>query len=133
MNKARVLIQMAAIYAVIGVFIGSHMAGAADYRWNTVHGHILLVGWLSLFAFGIFYAVFRIPKESKLANAHVWTAVFGSIGLTTGMWMYFFQPGFVSPTFSLIYFIVGGTILAVSFLLFLIMTFRYSALLNDGE
>lgn len=133
MNKSKLLVRTAAIYAVIGVFLGSHMAGAGDYRWNTIHGHILLVGWLSLFAFAVFYAVFKIPKDSLLAKFHVWTAVFGSIGLTSGMWMYFFQPTWIPGTLSLLYFIIGGTILATSFLLFLILVFVHGGHIKDKE
>ncbi|MFA9556953.1 hypothetical protein ACERII_06605 [Evansella sp. AB-rgal1] len=131
MNRARFLIQIAAIYGVIGAFMGGHMAGSGGYILRTIHAHILAVGWLSLFAFAIFYAVFKIPKDSKLANLHVWSAFLGSIGLTSGMWMYYSQPAWSPEIFSLIYFILGGTILMVSFLVFLIITFKHGEYIKD--
>ncbi|MBU9720622.1 MULTISPECIES: hypothetical protein [Bacillaceae] len=131
MNKAKLLIRISAIYAVIGVFIGSHMAGAGSHLFRPIHTHILVVGWLSLFAFGIFYAVFKIPRESKLASSQVWTAVVGSFGLTTGMWMYYFNPSWAPEVLSLIYFIVGGTILVISFFFFLLITFKFGEYLID--
>ncbi|MBU9713096.1 hypothetical protein [Evansella tamaricis] len=131
MNKAKILIRFSAIYAVLGAFIGGHMAGAGSHMFRSIHAHILVVGWLSLFAFGVFYAIFKIPKSSKLALIHIWTAILGSFGLTSGMWMYYFQPDWALEVFTLIYFIVGGTILMVSFLLFLFMTFVYGKNISD--
>ncbi|UTR10640.1 hypothetical protein MM300_22705 [Evansella sp. LMS18] len=133
MNKAKLLIQISAIYAVIGVFIGGHMAGAGSYLFRAVHTHILVVGWLSLFAFAVFYALFKIPKDSKLAKIHVWTAIIGSIGLTTGMWLYNFQPAWSPELFSLLYFIIGGSILMVSFFVFLVMVFVHGKFITDKE
>ncbi|ESU33393.1 hypothetical protein G3A_06520, partial [Bacillus sp. 17376] len=54
------LIRFAAIFGLIGTFMGSHMAGAGDYAMRPIHAHILLVGWLSVFAWGIFYKNYKI-------------------------------------------------------------------------
>ncbi|ADC50072.1 hypothetical protein BpOF4_10085 [Alkalihalophilus pseudofirmus OF4] len=131
MNKTKVLLRFSALYALIGTFLGSHMAGAGSMLFRAIHAHILLVGWLSLFAFAIFYAVFAIPKHSKLAKTHVWTALIGSFGLTFGMWMHYFKPDWAPETFSLIFYIVGGTVLIISFGLFAVMTFVYGRYFGD--
>lgn len=123
MDRTRFLVRVSAIYALIGAFIGSHMAGAGGYEFRAVHAHILVVGWLSLFAFAIYYKVFSIPKKSVLATTQIWTAFIGSIGLTAGMWLYYVKPFGGMDTFNLIFFIVGGSILMVSFIVFAIMTF----------
>ncbi|ARK32006.1 hypothetical protein [Halalkalibacter krulwichiae] len=133
MNRTKILLRFSAIYAVIGIFIGSHMAGAGSYLFRAIHAHILLVGWLSLFAFAAFYALFSIPKTSRLANYHVWTALIGSFGLTFGMWMHYFQPAWAPETFSLIFYIVGGSILMASFMLFAVMTFVFGPKITDKE
>src|SRR5690625_4438121 len=100
------------------------MAGSGGYEFLTVHAHILVVGWLTLFAWSIYYKVFA-PTNILLARLHVWTAIVGSIGLTGGMWFRYVGPFGIdtSGVFSLIFFIVGRTILLISFLLFLILTF----------
>ena len=116
------LIRIAAIFGLIGTVLGSHMAGAGSYAFKAVHAHILLVGWLSLFAWGVFYRIYKI-RASKLITLHGWTAIIGSIGLTAGMWFQFLKPFNVNETFSLIFYIVGGTILLISFALFVIVTF----------
>lgn len=116
------LIRLAAVFGVIGTVIGSSMSGSMDYGLRPIHAHILLAGWLSVFAWGIFYKVYRV-RSSLLVNIHGWTAVLGSIGLTSGMWFYNLNPFNFNDAFVLVYFIIGGTLLLISFILFLVVTF----------
>ena len=116
------LVRLAAIFGLIGAILGSHMAGSGSYQFRPIHAHTLVVGWLSIFAWGIFYRVYTI-KSSKLVSAHGWTAVVGSIGLTAGMWLNSLKPFNINETFALVFYIVGGTILLISFGIFVITTF----------
>ena len=116
------LIRLAAIYGLLGAYIGSHMSGAGSYEFRPIHAHILLVGWLSTFAWGIFYRVFKV-KSPKLVTAHGWTAIIGVFGLTIGMWMYNLNPFNLNDLFTTLFFIIGGTILLISFALFIVVTF----------
>jgi hypothetical protein len=116
------LIRVSAIFGLIGTVLGSHMAGAGSYAFRPIHAHILLVGWLSLFAWGVFYRIYKV-RAKKLVTLHGWTGIIGAIGLTTGMWLQFMKPFNVNETLSLIFYIVGGTVLLVSFALFVIITF----------
>ncbi|WP_199689875.1 MULTISPECIES: hypothetical protein [Clostridia] len=65
--------------------------GCRQVEFRTVHAHILVVGWLTLFAWAVYYKVFT-PTNKKLAALHIWTAIIGAIGLTTGMWSYYLRP-----------------------------------------
>jgi hypothetical protein len=116
------LIRVAAIFGLIGTVLGSHMAGAGSPAFRPIHAHILLVGWLSLFAWGVFYRIYKV-RAKKLVSIHGWTGIIGAIGLTSGMWLQFMKPFGVNETVSLILYIVGGTILLISFALFVIITF----------
>lgn len=116
------LIRFAAIFGLIGTFLGSQMSGNMDYSMRPIHAHVLLVGWLSVFAWGIFYKVYRV-KYKKLVTAHSILAMTGAFGLTFGMWMYNLNPFNLNETFVMIFFIVGGTLLLLAFLLFVVVTF----------
>lgn len=116
------LIRLAAIFAFIGTYLGSHMSGSGSYEYRPIHAHILLVGWLSMFAWGIFYRAFKV-KSQKLVAIHGWTAILGVLGLTVGMWFYNINPFNFGSTFTLVFFIVGGTTLLISFALFIVVTF----------
>ena len=116
------LIQVSAIMGLIGAVIGSHMAGAGSLAFRPVHAHILVVGWLSVFAWGVYYKAFRV-KDSKLVTAQGWTGIIGSIGLSVGLWLQYLQPFGDSKALILPIYIGGGTILLVSFFLFMLVTF----------
>jgi len=116
------LIRLAAIFALIGTYLGSHMSGSGSYEYRPIHAHILLVGWLSMFAWGIFYRAFKV-KSQKLVTIHGWTAIVGVLGLTLGMWFYNINPFNFGSTFTLVFFIVGGTTLLISFALFIVVTY----------
>ena len=116
------LIRFAAIFGLVGTFIGSHMAGQMDYALKPIHAHILLVGWLSVFAWGIFYKVYTI-KYKKLVAIHSILGMGGALGLTVGMWMYNLNPFQLNESFVTVFFIVGGTLLLLAFLLFMVITF----------
>ena len=116
------LIRFAAIFGLIGTFLGSKMSGNMDYSLRPIHAHMLLVCWLSVFAWGIFYKVYRV-KFKKLVTAHAILAMTGAFGLTFGMWMYNLNPFNLNQTFVMLLFIIGGTLLLLAFLLFVLVTF----------
>lgn len=123
MNQySKILLRFSAIFALVGAFLGSHMAGAGSMAFRPIHAHILVVGWLTLFAWAVYYKVFY-KKTSKLAATQVATGIIGAIGLTVGMWLQYLQPFNINDVFSLIFYIVGGSILLVSFVLFMLLTF----------
>lgn len=116
------LIRFAAIFGLIGTFLGSKMSGDMDYSIRPIHAHVLLVGWLSVFAWGIFYSVYTV-KHKILVTIQSVLAMTGAFGLTFGMWMYNLNPFNLDDTFVMIFFIVGGTLLLLAFALFAIITF----------
>lgn len=116
------LIQVAALFGIIGTYLGSQMAGEMDYSLRPIHAHLLLVGWLSVFAWGIFYKVYRV-RVKRLVAVQGWFAILGAFGLTFGMWMYNLNPFQLNETFVLVFFIAGGSLLLLAFVLFAIITF----------
>ncbi|NJS14621.1 MAG: hypothetical protein HC788_08440 [Sphingopyxis sp.] len=47
--------KLASLTAVIGVSMGIYMGVAEDHSLAPVHVHLNLIGWVSLFLFGLFY------------------------------------------------------------------------------
>jgi hypothetical protein len=47
--------KLSSLTAVIGVSLGVYMGLASDHTLAPVHVHLNLVGWVSLFLFGLFY------------------------------------------------------------------------------
>src|SRR5699024_8351132 len=90
-NYSKILLSFSSLFALVVACLGSHMAGGCGLEFKTMHAHILVVGWLSLFACAVFYKIFTSAK-TIFATLHVWTAIIGSIGLTVGMWFYYLRP-----------------------------------------
>lgn len=116
-----ILLRFSAVFALIGTFIGAHLAGSGSYAMKPIHAHILVVGWLTLFAWSVYYKIYRI-KAPKLAGLQVWTAIIGTTALTGGMWIHFLDFNLPKPLTLGVY-IGGGTVLLVSFVIFLVTTF----------
>ncbi|MGN7381543.1 hypothetical protein ACTHRH_06320 [Paenibacillus sp. SAFN-117] len=113
------LIRVAVVFSVMGALLGSDMAGRKDYSFIPVHSHILVVGWLSLFAYGIFYYVFPEPQKLKLAKVQAILSMLGAMLLPLGMLLY--NKAYNGFTTGL--FIGGGTILLIGMLLFAFLVF----------
>lgn len=111
--------RIAAIYALIGGLLGSDLAGRGDYAIVPVHAHILVVGWLSLFAYGLFYYVIEEVGMKRTVKAHFWSALIGGGFMPIGMLLYYK----VGNTASLIAFITSASILLVAFGLFVAIVF----------
>src|SRR5699024_12880798 len=116
------LIRIAAIFGLIGTVMGSHMAGAGSPAFRPVHAHNLLVGGLSMVAWGIFYKNYKV-NASKLISVQDWTGIIGTIGLTVGMWQQFVQPFGEMKALSLLCYIGGVSILLLLFVLLAIISF----------
>lgn len=116
------LVRAGALFGLLGAYLGSHMAGAGLYALRPIHAHILLVGWLSLFVYGLFYKLYKV-KFPKLVAFHGWSAIIGAIGLTVGMYLQFIQPFNINETFALVAYIIGGSTLLLSFAVFVLVTF----------
>ncbi|CAD2072384.1 hypothetical protein [Phocicoccus pinnipedialis] len=125
-QPAKLLLVCAGLFGLIGAFLGSHLAGAGDYAMRPIHAHILVVGWLSLFSWAVYYKVFA-TKYGMLEKLHVWSAITGSFGLTIGMYI---NNVLESNVFTLIVYIVGGSILLLSFIIFFIQTLLYKPVEN---
>jgi hypothetical protein len=113
------LIRISAIYALIGALIGSDMAGREDYTLVPGHAHILVVGWLTLFAYGIFYHVFKEIGMMKTAKLHAWSSLLGGGLMPLSMLLYYK----VENNVTLIMFISTASILLLGMFLFTFLLF----------
>ncbi|MCQ6563014.1 hypothetical protein [Paenibacillus mendelii] len=118
-NYSKWLIRVAAIYALMGALMGADMAGRKDYSMIPAHAHILVVGWLSLFAYGMFYYVFKEISMKKTARFHAWTSLIGGGLMPIGMLVY----NKMENTATLLGFIIPASVLLIAMALFLVLVF----------
>ncbi len=76
--------RAAVIYALVGMAGGIYMAASHDHSLTPAHAHWLLLGWVSMFLYGVFYRLF--PTASRtLAAWHWWIANIGLIVMVAGI------------------------------------------------
>ena len=118
-NYAKWLIRIAAIYSLIGALLGSDLAGRKDFSMIPGHAHILVVGWLTLFAYGIFYYVFKEISMKKTAKLQAWTSILGGGLMPLSMLIYYKNK----TAFTTVMFIVTASILLLAIILFTVLVF----------
>jgi len=65
-------LKIAAIYLVVGSFMGLYMGIAEKFTLHPVHAHLNLLGWASLALAGLIYVQFPEAAKTKLARIHFW-------------------------------------------------------------
>ena len=104
------------LFAVVGMGVGIWMgtSGPDTFNYAPVHAHINLVGWASMFLFGLFYRGTPSAAGTVLANVHFWCALLGAILLVLGI------VGAVMPNPTLDLIVIPGSLLTLaSMLIFL--------------
>lgn len=86
--KASTLSFFAAVIAVlVGMSWGIVMAMSHDHSAMPAHAHLNLLGFVSLFLFGIFYRLHPALDVSRAAWIQVWIWIVGTVVLTVGVAM----------------------------------------------
>jgi len=85
MKASSLSFQAAVVLAVAGMIWGIVMAASGDHSAMPAHAHLNLLGWVSLFLFGIFYHLHPAIDRSRAAIAQVWVWIFATVILTIGV------------------------------------------------
>jgi putative Mn2+ efflux pump MntP len=84
--SASVLSFRAAVLMVIaGMIWGIVMGISQDHSTMPAHAHLNLLGWVSLFLFGIYYHLHPVVDRSRLASLQVGIWIGATIILTVGV------------------------------------------------
>lgn len=84
--KASIICFRAAVLMVIaGMIWGIVMGISQDHSTLPAHAHLNLLGWVSLFLFGIYYHLHPAVDRTALASLQVWVWIAGTIILTIGV------------------------------------------------
>lgn len=85
MKAASLSFLSAVLMAVAGMVWGLVMAMTGDHSTMPAHAHLILLGWVSLFLFGIFYHLHPSIDRSKTALIQVWIWIAGTLCVTVGV------------------------------------------------
>jgi hypothetical protein len=87
MKASSLCFQAAVLFVIAGMIWGITMAISEDHTAMPAHAHLNLLGWVSLFLFGIYYKLHPSLEDAKSAMAQIWIWIIGTIVLTIGVAM----------------------------------------------
>src|SRR5688572_17619929 len=64
--------RVAVVYFVTAVGLGVWMGASGDHSLYSLHGHINLLGWVSLCLMGLIYRQLPSAGNHRLARVHFW-------------------------------------------------------------
>ena len=85
MKASALSFRLAVLFVVAGMAMGIGMAAAQDHSIMPAHAHLNLLGWVSLFLFGIYYERRPALDSSRLALVQVGLWSVGTVILTAAV------------------------------------------------
>ncbi|QFU14916.1 hypothetical protein [Microvirga thermotolerans] len=85
MKASTLSFRLAVLFVVAGMAMGIGMAASQNHAIMPAHAHLNLLGWVSLFLFGIYYERRPALDASRLARIQVWLWSAGTVVLTVAV------------------------------------------------
>jgi putative solute:sodium symporter small subunit len=82
-------------YAIIGLALGIFMAASKDHGQLVTHAHIMLVGFVVSFIYGLCHKLWLNNITTMLARSQYYIHQLGTLGIVIGLFLYYGK--FVSP------------------------------------
>ena len=110
----------APVYAVLGMIFGLVMAASGDHTLAPAHGHLNLLGWVTIALYGAFYTLAPRAAASRLARLQVLLAQIGVIATVPGIALAILGMGEGLAK-------IGSLIVLAGMVLFVVVVARVSA------
>ncbi len=116
-------LRLAVVFIVLGVCLGYWMGVTHDFTLSPVHAHTNLLGWVSMFLYGLFYRAVPGAAAGVLPKVHAVLAVAGlpimMVGLTVQLLGVPSLMSLVPPMM-----IAGPTLVVLGMFVFAVIVFR---------
>lgn len=89
MNFGRTYLLWALGYAIAGMCIGIYMGGAKDHAQLGAHSHILLVGFVISFVYGLIHRLWIPEAGRRLAKVQFYVHQFAALAMFAGLILLF--------------------------------------------
>ena len=85
MTASSLSFRLAVLFVIVGIAMGIGMAASQNHAIMPAHAHLNLLGWVSLFLFGIYYERRPTLDTSRLALIQVGVWSVGTVLLTVAV------------------------------------------------
>lgn len=76
-------------YAIVGLALGIFMAASKDHDHLVTHAHIMLIGFVVSFIYGLCHKLWLNNITSKLSLAQFYIHQVGALGVVIGLFLYY--------------------------------------------
>jgi hypothetical protein len=123
MNLDRKYLVWALSYAVVGLALGIYMAGSQNHRELVTHAHILLIGFVISFIYGIIHKLWLDRPSRGIANTQFVLHQVAAVTLSVGLFLVYggiYPESVLGPVLG-----VASTVVLLSMLMMLYMVIRF--------
>ncbi len=118
MRASSLCFKAAVLFVLIGMAWGLQMAISENHSAFPAHAHLNLLGWVSLFLFGIFYHLHPSLDASRAARVQVWIWIAGTAVMALGVGLVHTGHAAAEPIAAIGSFIVLAGMLIFGWLVF---------------
>ena len=76
-------------YAIVGLMLGIFMAASKDHGHLVTHAHIMLIGFVVSFIYGLCHKLWLNNTTSKLAKTQYYMHQVGTFVVVVGLFLYY--------------------------------------------
>lgn len=124
MQLSNTFLRIAVLFSLIGVGLGYVMGSTQNFTASPVHAHINLLGWVSMFLYGLFYRTVPSASAGWPAKAHLGLSVGGFLIFMPSLAIEILARDSAWAGPAMIGLIVGPTLVLLGFFLFAFIVFR---------
>jgi hypothetical protein len=120
MSLASLFFRTAILLAIAGIVLGIFMGVNQDFRLAHMHAHLNLLGWVSFFIFGGYYALFPQAAHGVLPRLHYGLCLVGLMIFMSGL----VTIGLDTPVKLEVCAAIGSLLILLGFIAFALIIFR---------
>lgn len=120
MSIPSLFFRTAILLAIVGISLGIFMGVNQDFRLAHTHAHLNLLGWVSFFIFGGYYALAPHAAAGVLPKLHYALCLAGLLVFMAGLISIALETEIQLVALA----IVGSLLLLAGFLVFAVIVFR---------
>jgi hypothetical protein len=129
MSISSLFFRTAILIAIAGILLGIFMGMNQDFRLAHMHAHLNLLGWVSFFIFGGYYALVPRAAQGVLPKVHYTLCLLGLIAFMAGLTSIALEAEVKLVALA----IVGSLLLLLGFVAFAVIVFRTSSMVAQRQ
>ncbi|TYR29450.1 hypothetical protein FY036_21505 [Mesorhizobium microcysteis] len=121
-NISNYYFKTAIVFLIVGIMVGLHMSITHSYAPAGAHAHINLLGWVTMFLFGVYLALHPSKGATRLARIQYFVYTIGVAVMTPSLYMLLSGRTELEPLVA-----ISSLVTFAGVLLFAVIIFRREA------